>query len=312
MAIETVGLLSPGDMGHAVGRVLGDHGIDVVTCLDGRSERTRVLAASAGIRDAPSVEEMVASSDLVLSILVPAEAVGVCKRVAQAVRASGIDTPFADCNATSPQTARTMEAIMLDAGGRYIDGSIIGGPPSAVQAPRFYVSGAHAGIMAELDGKGIDVRPLGDAVGRASGIKMCYASVTKGTSALLIAQLAVAEALELSEELAAELRSSQPDSYGRMEAQIPSLPSKAFRWIGEMEEIAATFAAVGVTPGFHQGAAEIYRLLSETPFADEAPEEIDQRRTLEQTISAIAALLQAPAEAEPPSALRQGDRTGLE
>ena len=198
MAIETVGLLSPGDMGHAVGRVLREHGMDVVTCLDGRSERTRALSASAGIRDVPDLDEMVDESDLVLSILVPAEAVGVCESVAAAGRRVGTDVVFADCSATSPQTATRMEVIMREAGGRYVDGSIIGGPPGPGVAPRFYVSGPYAGIMSELDGKGIDVRPLGDAVGRASGIKMCYAAVTKGTSALSIAQLAVAEALGLS------------------------------------------------------------------------------------------------------------------
>ncbi|MCH7786531.1 MAG: DUF1932 domain-containing protein, partial [Chloroflexi bacterium] len=87
---------------------------------------------------------------------------------------------------------------------------------------------------------------------------------------------------------AAEFKSSQGEVYKRMEGGLPSLPSKAFRWVGEMEEIAATFEHVGVTPFFHQGAAEMYRLLSETPFARETPETIDENRTLKQTISVIA------------------------
>ena len=124
---------------------------------------------------------------------------------------------------------------------------------------------------------------------------MCYAAATKGTSALWLAQLAAAEALGLTDELAAELRESQPAVYGAMEKGLPGLPSKAFRWIGEMEEIAATFASVGLSSGFHEGSADMYRLLSETPFASETPEDIDQSRTLRQTAEAIAARLRPPA-----------------
>ena len=253
MAVKTVGVLSPGDMGHAVGRALKDHGLDVVTCLRGRSERTKQLAADAGIRDLQTLEELVTESELVLSILVPAEAVGVARQVVDAITAADADVAYADCNAVSPQSSEIMDSIVTGAGGRYVDGSIIGGPPRSGAAPRFYVSGVHAGIMSELDGKGIDVRNIGDTIGRASGIKMCYAAMTKGTSALHLALLTAAEALGLSDELANELSESQPEVLRRMQAQVPGLPSKSFRWIGEMEEIASTFDHAGVTPAFHQG-----------------------------------------------------------
>jgi 3-hydroxyisobutyrate dehydrogenase-like beta-hydroxyacid dehydrogenase len=150
--------------------------------------------------------------------------------------------------------------------------------------------------MDELDGMGITVRPMGDEIGRASAIKMCYAAGTKGTTALHTALLTVAEALGVSQELATELQSSQPDVYGRMEAQVPGLPISAGRWIGEMEEIAATFTRVGVTPGFHQGAAAMFRLLSQTPFAAETPETRDSNRNLTETIAYLAQLLPAPDE----------------
>ena len=296
MPIKTIAILSPGDMGHAVGRALGEHGHDVITCLSGRSERTRTLAQQGNIRDVPSMQDLVREADLVMSILVPAEAVNVARAVSDAIRDAEADTYFADCNATSPQTAETMDAIVTRAGGRFIDGSIIGGPPGRGAPPRLYVSGPDAHVMSELDGKGIVVRPIGDAIGRASGIKMCYAAMTKGTSALHVALLTAAEALGLSEELAAELSSSQPQAYQRMETQLPSLPANAFRWIGEMEEIAATFDHVGVTPGFHQGAAEVFRLLSQTPFAKEAPETVDRDRTLAETIAAAAQLLPSRVE----------------
>ena len=296
MPVKTVAILSPGDMGHAVGRALGEHGLDVITCLRGRSQRTRSLAREGNIRDLPSLEDLVSQADLVLSILVPAEAVSVARQVADALRATGAETPFADCNAISPKTTQSMDAIITSAGGLYIDGGIIGGPPGRGAPPRFYVSGQYAGMMSELDGKGIDVRPLGDAIGRASGIKMCYAAMTKGTSALYVAQLTAAEAMGLSEELADELRSSQPEVYRRMESSIPGLPANAFRWIGEMEEIASAFEQVGVTSHFHKGAAEVFRLLSETPFARESPEAVDRGRTLSETISALSRTLPAKAE----------------
>ena len=294
MTVAAIGLLSPGDMGHAVGRALREHGLDVLTCLDGRSDRTRGLAAAAGLRDVPGLDDLVTSSDLVLSILVPAEAMAVCRSIAAAVRRAGADVVFADCNAVSPRTSAAMGEVVREAGGRYVDGSIIGGPPRDGSSPRFYVSGPEASILSELDGKGIDVRDLGEEVGRASAIKMCYAAATKGTSALWLAQIAAAEALGLTDELAAELRESQPAVYGAMEKALPALPSKAFRWIGEMEEIAATFASVGVSSGFHEGSADMYRLLSETPFASETPEDIDASRTLDETAAAIAARLHAP------------------
>ena len=298
MAVSTVAILSPGDMGHAVGQALGEHGLEVITCLQGRSERTRALARKGGFRDVPSLEDMVSRADLVLSILVPAEAAGVARQVASALRRTGSDAAFADCNATSPQTAEAMSAHFTAVGGRFIDASIIGGPPGRGQSPRFYASGPHTAIMAELDGKGVAVQPVGDTIGRASGVKMCYAALTKGTTSLQVALLTAAEAMGLSEELRAELMSSQPEVYERMEASVPNLPANAFRLIGEMEEIAATFEGVGVTPNFHRGAAEVFRLLSETPFARETPETIDRSRTLEQTISAVARLLPTRVEAE--------------
>jgi 3-hydroxyisobutyrate dehydrogenase-like beta-hydroxyacid dehydrogenase len=296
MRITTVAILSPGDMGHAVGRALGNHGLKVITCLKGRSERTRRLASKGNFQDVPDLKELVSRADLILSILVPSEAIGVAQRVADAIQDSGSGPPFVDCNAVSPQSAQVMYDIIGAVGGSYIDGSIIGGPPGRGTPPRIYVSGPGSTIMAALDGKGIEVRPMGDEIGRASAIKMCYAAGTKGTTALHTALLTAAEALGVSQELATELQSSQPDVYKRMEGQVPGLPISAGRWIGEMEEIAATFDHVGITPGFHEGAAAMFRLLAQTRFAQETPETRDPNRTLAQTIAYLAQLLPEPDE----------------
>ncbi|HJO82724.1 MAG: DUF1932 domain-containing protein [SAR202 cluster bacterium] len=288
MTIKTIAILSPGDMGHGVGKALGVHGFDVITCLTARSDRTRDLALEGGIRDVPDLGEMATQADLVLSILVPAQGVATARAFAEAASAAGTSAYYADCNAVSPKTAGEIDSIITGAGSRFIDGGIIGGSPARGAVPRFYCSGPHSAAMTELDGKGIAVRDIGGEVGRASGIKMCYASFTKGTSALQVAMFTTAEALGLSDELASELASSQAESLKRAEANVPRLPSNAGRWIGEMEEIAATFDDAGVTPYLHRGAAEMFRLLASTPFADESPETVDRSRTLANTIKVVA------------------------
>lgn len=293
--VNTIAILSPGEMGHAVGRVLGEHGKDVITCLEGRSRRTRELAAVAGFRDCPTLEELVSEADLVMSILVPAESVPLARRVAEAMRGAGVSKPFAECNPVSPAVAREMEGIITGAGGTYIDGSIIGGPPDGQrEMTRFYVSGVETAPVEALDGLGTCVRPIGDAVGRAKAIKMCYAGTTKGTTALFAAVLTVAELLGVSDELREEFASSQPDILRRTQG-VRRTPAVARRWIAEMEEIAATFASAGVTPRFHQGAAEVYRMVGSSSIGNETPETLDPDRTLEEVIGAFAEMLETGA-----------------
>src|SRR5436309_6268737 len=137
-------------MGHSVGAVLRGHGLDVLTCLQGRSERTRALSAEAGLRDTASVEELVRSVDVLLCILVPSEALATARRVADAIRATGTDILYADCNAVAPQTARQISDVITAAGARYADGGIIGGPPTMQASPRIYTSGPGARELAEL------------------------------------------------------------------------------------------------------------------------------------------------------------------
>ncbi len=141
MTIETVAILSPGDMGHAVGRALGELGLNIITCLAARSERTRKLAAAAGFEDTPSLEAMVKRADLVLSIMPPSAALETAGAVAEAMRAAGHAPCYADCNAISPMTARRVAAVMTDCGAAFIDAGIVGPPPGKAASPtRFYTS----------------------------------------------------------------------------------------------------------------------------------------------------------------------------
>lgn len=294
MKVNRIAILSPGEMGHSVGRCLLEGGFDVATCLTGRSARTRSLSEVAGIRDVPDLDELVRDSDLILAILVPDQAVSLAGEVADALRRTGAKNrtgsapAYADCNAVSPATAREIDEIITGAGGRFIDAGIIGGPPGDREKTRFYASGSHEDVLTQLDGHGILVRPLGGEVGRASGIKMCYASVTKGTSALHAAALTAAEVMGLSEELLAEFAESQSQRLRAMDG-VNSLSAKAFRWIGEMREIAATYEQAGVSSGFHEGAEYIFRLIAESPIGHERPETVDRSRTLEETVAIFAA-----------------------
>jgi 3-hydroxyisobutyrate dehydrogenase-like beta-hydroxyacid dehydrogenase len=283
MAVRTVAVLSPGDMGSSVGRALREHGLEVITLLNGRSERTRTLAAEAGLADAGSMRALVDRADLVLSILVPSEAEKLAGEVADAIRASRKPVAFADCNAIAPETVKRIGRTIEAAGGRFIDAGIIGGPPRGGNPPRFYASGPHQAVLGELDGKGIRVPLLGGEVGRASALKMCYAAITKGTQALYAATLAAAESLGAYDDLMAEMQSSQPETVKRMSGVV-GISSKAFRWVGEMEEIAATFAAAGATSKIHEGAAETFQMIADSPIGDERPETVDRSRSLHETV----------------------------
>jgi 3-hydroxyisobutyrate dehydrogenase-like beta-hydroxyacid dehydrogenase len=285
LPIKTVAIMGVGDMGHAVGQALRESGFDVISCLNGRSEHSRNLAKVAGIRDIGNLELMVSEADIVLSIMPPSSAEGFGNDIAAAVKGSGSTPMFVECNAISPDTTRRVEAIILGAGAPYTDAGIIGSAPGRPGSPpRFYASGPDLGPISELDGKGIKVMPMGDEIGRASSIKMCYAGLTKGTTTLLTAVATAAESLGITEELGAELASSQSAAYEGMKRAVPRLPLDAGRWIGEMEEIADTFASAGVTDRFHQAAREIFLLLDGTPFASETRQTFDTSRTLEDSV----------------------------
>ena len=293
MPEERIAILMPGDMGHAVGRALGRHGYDVMTCLAGRSARTRGLAESAGMRDVGSLEALVAEAGLILSILPPAAAVDQAGAAAAAMAAAGARPTFVDCNAVSPQTAREIGATIAAVGAPFIDCGIIGVAPGKGKATRFHVSGPDTAPVERLDGKGISVLPMGPEIGRASALKMVYAGLTKGTMTLHTAMLLAAWQLGVYDEAVAEYADSQPAALRAMQSRVPRIPADAGRWIGEMEEIAASLAAVGVTSGFHDGAAEIYRVLDRTPFASETRETLDPSRTIDEAIPVYARHLKA-------------------
>lgn len=286
MAVETVGIMSPGDMGSGVGGALKRHGLRVVTALDGRSDESKTRADEQGIEDVGSLDEVVKTSDLILSILVPSEAVSFSQDVAESIVRTDSEVAVADCNAVSPATGIKIGEIISAAGGKYIDAGIIGGSPRTGAVPRIYASGEHASILGELDGKGISVPVMDGPIGRASGLKMVYAALTKGTAALYASTLMTAKSLGLYSDLISELEMSKTGTLSAMKG-VNSISTKAFRWIGEMEEIATTFGDAGTSPNTHIGAAETFQKIADSSIGHERVDSIDKSRSLEETIAAM-------------------------
>jgi 3-hydroxyisobutyrate dehydrogenase-like beta-hydroxyacid dehydrogenase len=282
MGDVTIGLLHPGEMGAAVGQCLAEAGHQVLWAPEGRSAVTSARAAAAGLI-ACGLAEMVRRCDLIMSVCPPHAALDIARQVA------GFGGIYLDANAVSPATAREVAGIVEAGGASYVDGGIIGTPPVAPGFIRLYLSGPRAGQVRDLfDDSPVDARLVDHetgsgaggsgagaigVVGAASAVKMAYASWTKGSAALLLAARALARAEGVEETLLAEWGISQPGLEARSAGAAGSAAAKGWRWIGEMEEIAAAMAAAGLPAGFHQAAAEIYRRF--TP-AGAAGQEADQ------------------------------------
>jgi 3-hydroxyisobutyrate dehydrogenase-like beta-hydroxyacid dehydrogenase len=276
MPLRTIGIHSPGEMGATVAQVLAAHGLRPIAALAGRSARTRALAAQAGVEDVGTLDALVRGADAILSILVPADAVAAARQMAAAMRAAGAAPLYVDCNAIAAQTAQAVGEVIAAAGAPYVDASIIGPPPRTPGKTRFYASGPHAAAFAELARHGLDVRVLDGPVGHASAFKTCYASLTKGLNALGGVLFTYAHALGLQEPLAEELKGSQPALLQWLQ-RLPTVPPKAHRFVGEMEEHGRGFAAAGLPGGMMAGAADFYRFVAGTPLGAEHPESRGER-----------------------------------
>ncbi len=239
-----VGLLHPGEMGSAVGDALVDAGHEVLWVSEGRSAAT--VERASRFRDAGSVEALTAEAAVILSICPPHAASDVARSV---VGYAGV---YVDANAIAPSRAREIGELHE----RFVDGGIVGGPPRADGDTRLYLSGAEAAWIAGLfAGSVLEARVVPDA----SALKLTYAAWSKGTAAMLLAIRDVARFYGVEEALAAEWRDSQPELHDRLASAERSAARKGWRWIGEMEEIADTFAAAGQPDGFHRAAADVFR-----------------------------------------------------
>jgi 3-hydroxyisobutyrate dehydrogenase-like beta-hydroxyacid dehydrogenase len=256
--MRTVGLLHPGEMGASIGAALRRAGVQVFWVSAGRGPATRRRGQAADLTDAGTLPELVARSQVVVSVCPPHAAV----QVAGTVAALGFRGIYVDANAVAPTTARALGAVVEQAGGRFVDGDLIGGPVRPGGATRLYLSGPAAGEVALLFAPtDLEAVALGDDVAAASALKMCYAAWTKGTSALLLAVRAAAGAYGVEAALLAEWERTQPGLAARSQAAAGTA-RKAWRFAGEMDQVAACLAEVGLPDGFARAAAELYRRLA--------------------------------------------------
>ena len=264
-----VGLINPGAMGSAVGAALTSNGHRVAWAGAGRSAASRARAKRAGLKDLIEISALAAHSEILLSVCPPDAALRVAKDVAK----NGFSGIYVDANAISPDSARTVAAAALAGGAAgFVDGGIIGTPPAKPGTTRLYLSGDRAPAIAELfAGSLLGAVPIPGGPGAASALKMVYAAYTKGTAGLLAGILALAHSEGVADSLQAEWALSQPELAAGGRRRAVGSSAKAWRFAGEMEEIAATFAGAGLPDGFHRAAAEVFRRLAEFKDVPEPP-----------------------------------------
>lgn len=252
-----IALLNPGAMGATIGAALVRSGHEVFWATEGRSEATESRAIDAGLTAAGSLNEMLAACGGLISVCPPHAAGDVAREALDA----GFEGVYVDANAVAPATARKLAGLLGDA---FVDGGIVGPPARRAGSTRLYLSGPQADAVRDwFTDPVLGVAVVDDRAGSASALKMCYAAYTKGTSALLLAVRALAEAEGVSDALLEEWAISQQDLVMRSEGAARGTAGKAWRFVGEMEEIAATFTAQNLPGGFHQAAADVYRRMSD-------------------------------------------------
>jgi 3-hydroxyisobutyrate dehydrogenase-like beta-hydroxyacid dehydrogenase len=260
-ALPTVAIVSPGQMGAAIGARLRAGGLKVITPA-GRSAASEARARTAGIEIVP--ERDIAASDFIFSIVPPSGAADTARRIAELVRGAPKQPLYIDWNAVSPARAREVAAIVEGAGGRFADGGIIGLPPGPEgPGPLLYTSGPEAAALAALEGRGVRFKIMDGPVGAASALKMGYAGMTKGTIALGAAMLLAASRAGCGEALVAELAASQPQVLAGFRRSIPDMFGKAERWAPELQEIAAFIGHDRSESGVYDGIAAFYAFLAE-------------------------------------------------
>jgi 3-hydroxyisobutyrate dehydrogenase-like beta-hydroxyacid dehydrogenase len=289
-----VAIVAAGEMGGGVGRRLVEHGLTVLTSLRGRSATSAARAARAGLIDASDGD--LAACDIILSIVPPKDALGLAERLRPALASTAKKPVYVDCNAVAPESVKEIATLVAATGARFVDAGIIGPPPSESQraATTFYASGQAAGEFAALSDFGLTIRVLDGDIGAASALKMSYAGLTKGFTALGAAMMLGASQAGVAEALRQELSESQPHFLSYLRNAVPGMFPKAYRWVAEMEEIGAF---VERTPGgedIYRGTADLYRHIASGVAGDEdIQNDLDNLREFCAAAASFAARKQA-------------------
>lgn len=254
-----IGLLHPGEMGISIAASAINSGYQVYWVSQGRSEKTRARAEKYRLVEVDSLFQLCQTCEIILSVCPPHAA----EDVARSVAGTGFTGLYMDANAISPQRSVKIGQIMQSTGIRFIDGGIIGGPAWRPKETWLYLSGEYSREITACFSNGpLETRIIGDEIGKASALKMCYAAYSKGTTALLTAIAAASETLGIREELYQQWDMDNPGFSEQVNQRVTRVTAKAWRFEGEMKEIAETFREAGLPGEFHEAAAQIYHRMS--------------------------------------------------
>ena len=284
-----IGLIGAGAMGSALGACWRAGGAEVHAVLAGRSARTPRLAADAGVVDAPTLEDVV-GCDVVVSVVPPGQARDVARDIAAAAQRANTRPLVVDLNAISPRTVRAVQDVLAEAGLDLVDGSISGPPPRpGSTAVRVYLSGQRAAEVAALPTPGVDLRRLAGPAGAASALKMCTASMYKGSTALQAQAMLTAQHHGVLAEFLDDTAREWPDNARRWPAGVALAATKAARFVDEMVEIARTQRDAGVRAELFDGVAAAYAHLGDTPGARRDPEQVPDDEPVVDVLAALTA-----------------------
>jgi 3-hydroxyisobutyrate dehydrogenase-like beta-hydroxyacid dehydrogenase len=258
----TVAIIAPGNMGAGVGRRLTENRVTVLTSLAGRSEDSVKRAREAGMQ--PVEERVLAEADFLLSIVPPGEALRLANQLTPILTAANRKPVYVECNAVSPPTMLKIADVIAATGCPFVGAGIIGPPPKPGSAnTKIYASGPAAKDVARFNDYGLIVRVLDGPLTAASALKMSYAGITKGFTALGVAMMLAATRSGSAEALRAELAESRPDLLRYLSSQVPGMYSKAYRWVGELDEIAAFVGEEFAENEMLGAAARLYERIAE-------------------------------------------------
>ena len=273
-----IGILHPGEMGVSIAASAIKSGHEVYWVSDNRSDKTRQRAEKHNLVDIVSLSHLCQTSEIIFSVCPPHSAEDVAKSVIE----RGFKGYYLDANAISPQRSSRIRQMVESNGIHFIDGGIIGGPAWNPKETWLYLSGKDAKVIADCFSSGpLETKIIGDEIGKASALKMCYAAYSKGTTALLAAILATAESLGVRDELYGQWNMDDPSFSEQANRRTTRVTAKAWRFEGEMHEIATTFQEEGLPNGFHEAAAEIYHRLADFKDSTETPSLEDVLNTLQ-------------------------------
>jgi len=258
----TVAIVAAGSMGSGVGARLTENKVKVLTSLAGRSEASAERAREAGMQDAS--DRALTEADFFLSIVPPGDALALAERLVPVLTAANKKPVYVECNAVNPGTVEKIEKVIAATGCPFVGAGIIGPPPKpGSNNTKFYASGPQANEFAKLNDHGLIVRVLNGPLTAASALKMSYAGITKGFTALGAAMMLAATRGGAAEALKAELAESQPALLGWLTRQTPNMYAKAYRWVAELDEIGAFVGDEFAENEMLHAAARLYERIAE-------------------------------------------------